>query len=253
MTTCAIEWQRSKAKWSIFTMRCRWTLRSAPYKSYALPSHSAVLQPSSWNPMKISWPICFSMLFQSSPSSSSRIFLWNFFNAAYFLKGHKKRKRAESAGSAAGLAFRSPRATRRKRSTKKRRRSGWSVSRKARNKKAHADNGNGLSANKLGLVIAAFFGPGCAKGPDRNRGNCGDQFRSVPSGDRRRWRGSSILRWNWFWDRKGRACHFGMLAGISKNGKCLGLYDQWQLYGAPAAELRWYLFDLASERNEERS
>ena len=99
------------------------------------------------------------MLFQSSPSSSSRIFLWNFFNAAYFLKGHKKRKRAESAGSAAGLAFRSPRATRRKRSTKKRRRSGWSVSRKARNKKAHADNGNGLSANKLGLVIAAFLAP----------------------------------------------------------------------------------------------
>ena len=39
-------------------------------------------------------------------------------------KGHKKKKRAESAGSAAGLAFRSPRATRRKRSTKKRRRSG---------------------------------------------------------------------------------------------------------------------------------
>ena len=74
-------------------------------------------------------------------------------------KGHKKRKRAESAGSAAGLAFRSPRATRRKRSTKKRRRSGWSVSRKVRSKKAHADNGNGLSSNKLGLVIAAFLDP----------------------------------------------------------------------------------------------
>ena len=74
-------------------------------------------------------------------------------------EGHKKRERAGSAGSAAGLAFRSPRATRRKRSTKKRRRSGWSVSRKARNKKAHADNGNGLSANKLGLVIAAFLAP----------------------------------------------------------------------------------------------
>ena len=74
-------------------------------------------------------------------------------------KGHKKKKRAESAGSAAGLAFRSPRATGRKRSTTKRRRSGWSVSRKVRNKKAHADNGNGLSANKLGLVIAAFLAP----------------------------------------------------------------------------------------------
>ncbi|CAL1170400.1 unnamed protein product [Cladocopium goreaui] len=74
-------------------------------------------------------------------------------------EGHKKRERAGSAGSAAGLAFRSPRATRRKRSTKKRRRSGWSVSRKVRNKRAHADNGNGLSANKLGLVIAAFLAP----------------------------------------------------------------------------------------------
>ena len=89
-------------------------------------------------------------------------------------EGHKKRERAGSAGSAAGLAFRSP----------------------SRDQEEEIDQ----EAPALWLVCVAegsqqegpcgqwqwaigqqarvghsrLFGPGCAKGSDRDRGNCGD-------------------------------------------------------------------------------
>ena len=117
----------------------------------------------------------------------------------------------------AGLAFCSPRATRRKRSTKKRRRSGWSVSRKVRNKKAHADNGNGLlvSANKLGLVIAAFLAPVARK---------------------------VQIEIEEMVETSSEAFQVVIAEGGEEVASFMGPHDQWQLYGAPAAELRRYLF-----------
>lgn len=74
-------------------------------------------------------------------------------------KGSKKKRKSCARGPAAELAFRGSRAARKKRSKKKVRRHGWAVSRKARNKKAHADNGNGFPMGKLSFILAAFMAP----------------------------------------------------------------------------------------------
>ena len=89
-------------------------------------------------------------------------------------KSHKKRKRIRSGGSAVKSAVRGLRATRsavkstvrglratrKKRLRKKTKRQGWALSRRARNRRAHALNGNGFSfGSKATLVLAAFLAP----------------------------------------------------------------------------------------------
>ncbi|CAK9069100.1 Pro-Pol polyprotein, partial [Durusdinium trenchii] len=75
-------------------------------------------------------------------------------------KSHKKRKRIRSGGSAVKSTVRGLRATRKKRLRKKTKRQGWALSRRARNRRAHALNGNGFSfGSKATLVLAAFLAP----------------------------------------------------------------------------------------------
>ena len=89
-------------------------------------------------------------------------------------KSHKKRKRIRSGGlgvksavrrlratrSAVKSRVRGLRATRKKRLRKKTKRQGWALSRRARNRRAHALNGNGFSfGSKATLVLAAFLAP----------------------------------------------------------------------------------------------
>lgn len=69
-------------------------------------------------------------------------------------------RRLRATRSAVKSTVRGLRATRKKRLRKKTKRQGWALSRRARNRRAHALNGNGFSfGSKATLVLAAFLAP----------------------------------------------------------------------------------------------
>jgi hypothetical protein len=113
------------------------------------------------------------------------------------------------------------------------------VSLKVRNKKAHADNGNGLLANKLGLVIAAFLAPLVRKVQieiEEIVETSSEAFQVVIA-------------------EGGEEVASFVETGFGSIGKVvLAVLACWWVSRKMAnAWVRRYLFDLASERNEERS